>query len=140
MLVVHGSFVERFLKVYRYNVCKLCLKVYKKISKYLGCCNITTGTGHVLKIHLQRFMFLINKALEIQRQANINDKNRRFGVFMTPFSRRSKITVCVLLRRFSVLKKCRNKFDCLVNEMLFIRDLKPTMNVQSDSIRAKVFT
>ena len=44
-----------------------------------------------------------------------------------------------LLRRFSILKKCRNKFDCLVNEMLFIRDLKPTLNVQSDSIRAKVF-
>ena len=36
-----------------------------------------------------------------------------------------------LLRRFSVRKKCRNKFDCLVNEMLFIRDLKPTLNVQS---------
>ena len=48
-----------------------------------------------------------------------------------------------LLRRFSVLKnmkKCRNKFECLVNEMLFIRDLKPTLDVQSDSIRAKVFT
>ena len=44
-----------------------------------------------------------------------------------------------LLKRFSILKKCRNKFDCLVNEMLFIRDLKPTLNVQSDSIRAKVF-
>ena len=44
-----------------------------------------------------------------------------------------------LLRRFSILKKCRYKFDCLVNEMLFIRDLKPTLNVQSDSIRAKVF-
>ena len=44
-----------------------------------------------------------------------------------------------LLRRFSILKKCRNKFDCLVNEMLFIRDLKPSLNVQSDSIRAKVF-
>ena len=44
-----------------------------------------------------------------------------------------------LLRRFSILKKCRNKLDCLVNEMLFIRDLKPTLNVQNDSIRAKVF-
>ena len=44
-----------------------------------------------------------------------------------------------LLGRFSILKKCRNKFDCLVNEMLFIRDLKPTLNVQSDSNRAKVF-
>ena len=42
-----------------------------------------------------------------------------------------------LLRPFSVLKKCRNKFDCLVNEMLFIRDLKPTLNVQNDSISRK---
>ena len=45
-----------------------------------------------------------------------------------------------LLRRFSVLKKCRKKFDCLMNEMLFIRDLNPTLNVQSDSIHTKVFT
>ena len=42
-------------------------------------------------------------------------------------------------KRFKVLKKCRNKFDCLVYEMLFIRALKPNLNVQSDSIRAKVF-
>jgi len=26
---------------------------------------------------------------------------------------------------FSVLKKCRNKLDCLIYEMLFIQDLKP---------------
>ena len=45
-----------------------------------------------------------------------------------------------LLRRFSVLKTYRHKFDCLVNEMLFIRDLKPTLKVESDSIRPKVFT
>ena len=44
-----------------------------------------------------------------------------------------------LLKRFSILKKCRKKFDCLVNERLLIRDLKSTLNVQSDSIRAKVF-
>ena len=35
--------------------------------------------------------------------------------------------------------KCRNKFDCLVYEILVIRALKPNLNVQSDSIRAKVF-
>ena len=45
-----------------------------------------------------------------------------------------------LLKGFEVLKKCRNKFDCLVYEMLFIRTLKPNLNVQSDSIRAKVFS
>ena len=43
-----------------------------------------------------------------------------------------------LLRRFSILIKCRNKFNCLMNEMLFIRDLKPTLNVQSDSFRANI--
>ena len=45
-----------------------------------------------------------------------------------------------LLKRFEVLRKCRNKFDCLVYEMLFIRTSKPNLNVQSDSIRAKVFS
>ena len=45
-----------------------------------------------------------------------------------------------LLKRFEVLKECRNKFDCLVHEMLFIRALKPNLNVQPDYIRAKVFS
>ena len=44
-----------------------------------------------------------------------------------------------LLKRFEVLKKCKNKFDCLVYKMLFIRALKPNLKVQADSIRAKVF-
>ena len=44
-----------------------------------------------------------------------------------------------LLKRFEVLKKCRNKFDCLVYEMLFIRALKLNLNVQSDSIRTSVY-
>ena len=41
------------------------------------------------------------------------------------------------LKPFSVLMKCRNKR--LVYEMLFIRELKPTLDFQSDSIRAKLF-
>ena len=32
-----------------------------------------------------------------------------------------------------------NKFDCLVYEMYCIQSLKPALNVQSDSLRAKVF-
>ena len=39
-----------------------------------------------------------------------------------------------------VLKKCRTKFDCLIYEMLFIRNIKPKLNTQSDSVRAKLFT
>ena len=41
---------------------------------------------------------------------------------------------------FKVLKKCRSKFECLLFEMLFIKDIQPSMNKQSDSIRAKLFT
>ena len=41
---------------------------------------------------------------------------------------------------FKVLKKCTSRWDCLVNEMLFIKDIQPSLNTQSDSIRAKVFT
>ena len=44
-----------------------------------------------------------------------------------------------LLSLFKVLKKCRIKFDCLINEMLYIKQLRPCLNVQSDSIRAQVF-
>ena len=44
-----------------------------------------------------------------------------------------------LLSCFKVLKKCMNKFDCLVNEMLYIKQLTQSLNVQTDSIRAKVF-
>ena len=44
-----------------------------------------------------------------------------------------------LTKNFSVLMKCTNKFDCLVYEKFFIHELRPTINVQSDSIRVKVF-
>ena len=42
--------------------------------------------------------------------------------------------------QFHVLTKGSNTFDCLIKEMLFIRKLKSSLNVQGDSIRAKVFT
>ena len=41
--------------------------------------------------------------------------------------------------QFRVLKKCHGKFDCLVYKMLFIQELKPSLNTQSDSISAKLF-
>ena len=40
---------------------------------------------------------------------------------------------------FKVLKKCMNKFDCIANEMLYIKQLTMSLNVQTDSIRVKVF-
>ena len=32
---------------------------------------------------------------------------------------------CEIAKNFRVLRKCSNKFDCLIFEMLFIRDLNP---------------
>ena len=43
------------------------------------------------------------------------------------------------IEQFHIIAKCSGKFDCLVKEMLYIRMRKPTLNVQTDSIRAKVF-
>ena len=40
---------------------------------------------------------------------------------------------------FKIIRKCRGKFDCLVFEMLYIKKFKPNLNVQADSIRAKLF-
>ena len=40
---------------------------------------------------------------------------------------------------FKILKKCQSKLDCLIFETLFIRDLKPKLNKQSDSIHAELF-
>ena len=49
---------------------------------------------------------------------------------------RKKVVFIIYL----TLPKGSNKFDCLIKEILFIRKFKPFLNVQADSIRAKVFT
>ena len=51
--------------------------------------------------------------------------------FCTPFSAN---------QNFAVLRKCQGKMDYLVHEMLLIKKYRPSFNIQSDSIRAKVFT
>ena len=44
-----------------------------------------------------------------------------------------------IYRDFKILRKCQSKLDCLIYEMLFIKEHKPTLNKRSDSIRAKLF-
>jgi len=48
-------------------------------------------------------------------------------------------TICDLTNNFSVIKKCNGKLDCLIYEMLFIKKKNPSLNMQSDSIGAKLF-
>ena len=40
---------------------------------------------------------------------------------------------------FKILINCQSKLDCLIFEMCFIRDLKPKLNKQCDSIPSKLF-
>lgn len=37
-----------------------------------------------------------------------------------------------------VVKKCKGKLDCLIYEMLFIKNKRPCLKIQSDSTRAKL--
>ena len=45
-----------------------------------------------------------------------------------------------IYRDFKILRKRQSKFDCLIYEMLFIKELKPTLNKQSDSIRSYLYS
>ena len=42
--------------------------------------------------------------------------------------------------QFTILKKCRGKFECLIYEMLFIQKKKPKLSTQSESIKVKLFS
>ena len=35
---------------------------------------------------------------------------------------------------FTILKKCETKFDCLIYEMMFIKEKSPSLNTQTDSV------
>ena len=36
-----------------------------------------------------------------------------------------------ITQNFRILRKCQNKFDCLIFEMIFIKELKPTLNTNT---------
>ena len=45
-----------------------------------------------------------------------------------------------LIKNFKVTRKFRGKLECLIYEMLWIKNKRPKLNMQADSIRAKMFT
>ena len=53
---------------------------------------------------------------------------------ITKKERQMKLTRFIFSRRLR-----KTKQDCLIYEMLYIRELSPSLNVQSDSIKAKLF-
>ena len=68
------------------------------------------------------------------------DRQKSSSICKHYFSEHNSNEPPCFLEQFHVLTKCSNKFDCLINEMLFIRKLRQSLNVQTDIIRAKVFT
>ena len=44
-----------------------------------------------------------------------------------------------IINCFSVLRKYQGKYDCLLYEMQYIKEHKPSLNTKSDPIQAKVF-
>ena len=50
------------------------------------------------------------------------------------------LTPTNLIKNSKVLMKCRSKLDCLIYEMLWVKNKGPKLNTQTDSIRAKLFT
>jgi len=55
---------------------------------------------------------------------------------MTPTIRGTKI----FNEQFTILKKCRGKFEFLIYEMPFIYEMKPKLNTESESIKATLFS
>ena len=89
-----------------------------------------TGDCHLDTLSIFGLVKIVSKDFVKRLTIKINGKTRRDKHSLAPKD---------LTKNFSVLMKCTNKFDCLVYEMFFICELRPTLNVQSDSIRAKVF-
>ena len=64
----------------------------------------------------------------------------KYSAIVRHFEQHGLLKADLVDKQSSVLKKCRSKFDCLIFEMLFIKELNPKLNTQKDSFRAKLFT
>ena len=45
-----------------------------------------------------------------------------------------------IYRDFKILWKCQSKFDCLIYEMLFMKELKPTLNSQIQFVQSYLYS
>jgi len=63
----------------------------------------------------------------------------RYSAISKHFKNDHGLETIGLTSNFSVLKKCNWKLDCLIYEMFFIKKIRPCLNTQLDSIRAKQF-
>ena len=66
-------------------------------------------------------------------------EEHKHSVIGTHFLQKRNLKRMNLNTNLKVLKKCRGKLECLIFEILTIRNNRPTLNTQADSIRGKLF-
>ena len=87
---------------------------------------------------------LVNKGLLVYKQRfgfhqRVDEHRHTSSSIGKHFLGKHSSTPKDLTSNFTISKKCNSKFDCLIYEMFFINELRPSLNVQCDSICAKVF-
>ena len=84
--------------------------------------------------------FDANYFVHLHQRVSENSMNSSFIAEHLKSAHKRDIKLYPIDHLFKVLRKFTNKWDCLMHEMLLIRDIRPSLNKQSDSIRAKLFT
>ena len=63
-----------------------------------------------------------------------------YSIYKHYFKQHNTAVLNNFLAHLNVIKKCMNKFDCLVFELLFIEELKPALNVQSQILFVPMYS
>ena len=87
---------------------------------------------------------LVNKGLLVYKRRfglhqRVNEHRHTSSSIGMHFRDKHSSTPKDLTTNFTISKKCNSRFDSLIYEMFFINELRPSLNVQCDSICAKVF-
>ena len=86
---------------------------------------------HMVKTTIQRFT-----SSRITVQQHLQSTNENLVRVVLPF--KDQRSADIVRNRLKDLS-CKGKFECLLYEMPFIQKEKPPLNIQSDSLRAKLF-
>ena len=80
----------------------------------------------VIKSRNDTFPSELKSTRELQSKNNLRDQHN--------------VSPNDFVQNLKILRKCQSKLDCLIFEILFfIKELKPILNKQCDSIRSKLF-
>ena len=115
----------------------------------------TRKISHILALKEKKLPIVSNQCVVYQFQCDLCDADyvgytarylhqrineHKYSAIGRHLTQHGLLRTDLVDKPFSVLKKCRSKFDCLVFEMLLIKELNAKLNTQKDSIRAKLFT